>query len=59
MGNIDAHTHDPWVILPLKAVKQSNSRLKPLLSPTFVANRTRGADINYVGGCGGYAWARI
>ena len=34
MGNIDAHTHDPWVILPLKAVKQSNSRLKPLLSPT-------------------------
>ena len=34
MGNIDAHTHDPWVILPLKAVKQSNSRLKSLLSPT-------------------------
>ena len=34
MGNIDAHTHDPWVILPLKAVKQSNSRLKPLLSST-------------------------
>ena len=34
MGNIDAHIHKPWVVLPLKAVKQSNSRLKPLLSPT-------------------------
>ena len=34
MGNIDTHTHKPWVVLPLKAVKQSNSRLKPLLSPT-------------------------
>tara|TARA_Y100001947_G_scaffold41513_1_gene34371 strand:- start:563 stop:1291 length:729 start_codon:yes stop_codon:yes gene_type:complete len=34
MGNIDAHTHKPWVVLPVKAVEQSNSRLKPLLSPT-------------------------
>ena len=34
MGNIDAHIHKPWVVLPLKAIKQSNSRLKPLLSPT-------------------------
>ena len=34
MVNIDAHIDKPWAILPLKPVKQSNSRLKLLLSPT-------------------------
>ena len=32
MGNID--NQRPWAVLPVKAIKNSNSRLTPILSPT-------------------------